>query len=89
MAERTGIAWVGELRPEAVGVEDIGVIPAGVKADNRLLGTELNDGLREEETEEFRRLDAAEPDRDRGGVSANAKMDLSNSGFISTGLLMA
>ena len=53
---------------------------AGLKADRRLLTlAELKDGLRDEETEEFRRLDAAEPDRDRGGVSANARMDRSNS----------
>jgi hypothetical protein len=35
------------------------------------------EGLRE--TEEFLRLEAADPERDRGGVSANAKMERSNS----------
>jgi hypothetical protein len=59
------------------------VIPAGVNAlteDRRRVSViAVMEGLRE--IEEFLRLDAADPDRDRGGVSAKAKMDRSNSGY--------
>lgn len=80
--DRAGIAEVGELRPDPAGeVPVIGVIPAGVNAlteDRRRVSViAVMEGLRE--MEEFLRLDAADPDRDRGGVSAKAKMDRSNS----------
>jgi len=76
------MAEVGELRPDPAGeVPVIGVMPAGVNAlteDRRRVSVmAVMEGLRD--TEEFLRLDAADPERDRGGVSANAKMDFSNS----------
>jgi hypothetical protein len=77
--DKVGIAEVGELRPDPAGVLPVrGVIPAGVKGwteDRRRVS--VIEGLRE--MEEFLRLEAADPERDRGGVSANAKMDRSNS----------
>lgn len=71
---------MGELRPDAEGVVDNGVRPAGVNGvmdDDRRPA--VNEGLRDE-TDELRRLEATDPERDRGGVSANARMDRSNSG---------
>lgn len=79
MADRTGIAWVGELRPDCEGVVVSGVRPAA-KADGRRF--DVKDGLRDE-TDELRRLEALDPDRERGGVSANARIDRSNSGTMS------
>lgn len=80
--DKAGIAEVGEFRPDPAGdVPVMGVIPAGVMAlmeDRRRVSVmALMEGLRE--MEEFLRLDAADPERDRGGVSAKAKMDRSNS----------
>ena len=82
--DRAGMAEVGELRPDPAGeVPVMGVIPAGVNAlteDRRRVSViAVMEGLRE--MEEFLRLDAADPDRDRGGVSAKAKMDRSNSDY--------
>jgi hypothetical protein len=76
------MAEVGELRPEPAGVFPVmGVIPAGViGAMEDLRRVSVMDGMEAlREMVEFLRLEAADPDRERGGVSANAKMDRSNS----------